>query len=203
MVISMKIKRLIAFWFKTLHMWRLSVTSIVGIQPQFHGFQVQRNHCIQKSSGGLSGHINVNHYISNHLFQNSTTAEIIRHKFSFSRKAAKNSCIFHTVKFTSVHIRNYYSAVASDHPFKACRTTQRQATVGFDEKKHREIAVTRRIDAIVDDVRCNTDCYGGLGKLFRILRSFPIHLAYYIIHGLAIDNRDSIWIGNAYTQRIA
>ena len=79
-VISMKIKRLIAFWFKTLHMWRLSITSIVGIQPQFHGFQVQRNYCIQKSSGGPSGHINVNHKISNHLFQNSTTAEIIRHR---------------------------------------------------------------------------------------------------------------------------
>ena len=82
MVISMKMKRLIAFWFKTLHMWRLSITSIVGIQLQLHGFEVQRN---QNSSGGPSGHI------SNHLFQNSTTAHIIRHKFSFSGKAAKNS----------------------------------------------------------------------------------------------------------------
>ena len=89
----MKMKRLVDFWFKTLHMWRLSITSLAGnlIQLQLHGFEVQRNHCIQKSSGGPSGHINVNHYISNHLFQNSTTAEIIRHKFSFSGKAAKNS----------------------------------------------------------------------------------------------------------------
>ena len=91
MVISMKMKRLIAFWFKTLHMWRLSITSIVGIQLPLHDFKIQRNYCIQNSSGGPSGHINVNHYISNHLFQNSTTAEIIRHKFSFSGKAAKNS----------------------------------------------------------------------------------------------------------------
>ena len=90
-VISMKIKRLVDFWFKTLHMWRLSITSIVGIQLQLHGFEVQRNHCIHHSCGGPSGHINVNHYISNHLFQNSTTAEIICHKFSFSGKAAKNS----------------------------------------------------------------------------------------------------------------
>ena len=88
MVISMKMKRLIAFWFKTLHMWRLSITSIVGIQLPLHGFEVQRN---QNSSGGPSGHTNVNHYISDHLFQNSTTADIIRHKFSFSGKAAKNS----------------------------------------------------------------------------------------------------------------
>ena len=78
---------------------------------------------------------------------------------------------------------NYYLAVVSDHPFKAHRTTQRQATVGFDEKKHCEIAVTRHIDAVADDVRCNMDCYGGLHKLFCILRSFPIHIAYYIIHG--------------------
>ena len=91
MVISMKIKRLVDFWFKTLHMWRLSITSIVGIQLQLHGFEVQRNHCIHHSCGGPSGHINVNHYISNHLFQNSTSAEIICHKFSFSGKAAKNS----------------------------------------------------------------------------------------------------------------
>ena len=90
-VISMKMKRLVAFWFKILHMWRSSITSIVGIQLQLHGFKVQRNYCIQKSSGGPSGHINVNHYISDHLFQNSTTADIIRHKFSFSGKAAKNS----------------------------------------------------------------------------------------------------------------
>ena len=89
MVISMKIKRLVDFWFKTLHMWRSSITSIVCLQLQLHGFEVQRNHCIQNSSGGPSGHINVNHYISNDLFQNSTTAEIIRHKFSFSGKAAK------------------------------------------------------------------------------------------------------------------
>ena len=62
---------------------------IVGIQLQLHVFKVQRNYWIQNSSGGPSGHINVNHKISNHLFQNSTTAEIIRHKFSFSGKAAK------------------------------------------------------------------------------------------------------------------
>ena len=91
MVISMKIKRLVDFWFKTLHMWRSSISSIVCLQLQLHGFEVQRNHCIQNSSGEPSGHINVNHYISNDLFQNSTTAEIIRHKFSFSGKAAKNS----------------------------------------------------------------------------------------------------------------
>ena len=46
-VISMKMKRLVAFWFKTLHMWRFSITSIVGIQLQLHGFKVQRNYCIQ------------------------------------------------------------------------------------------------------------------------------------------------------------
>ena len=38
-VISMKMKRLVAFWFKTLRMWRLSITSIVGIQLQLHGFK--------------------------------------------------------------------------------------------------------------------------------------------------------------------
>ena len=75
-VIPMRMKRLIDVWFKTLHMWRLSITSIVCIQLPLHGFEVQRN---QNSSGGPSDHINVNHYISNHLFQNSTTAEIIRH----------------------------------------------------------------------------------------------------------------------------
>ena len=88
-VISMKMKRLVDFWFKTLHMWRLSITSIVGIQLQLHGFKVQRNYCIQNSSGGPSGHINVNHRISNHLFQNSTTAEIIRHKLFFWKGCKK------------------------------------------------------------------------------------------------------------------
>ena len=39
-VISMKMKRLVAFWFKTLRMWRLSITSIVGIQLQLHGFKM-------------------------------------------------------------------------------------------------------------------------------------------------------------------
>ena len=42
-LISMKIKRLVAFWFKlwfkTLHMWRLSITSIVGIQLHLNGFR--------------------------------------------------------------------------------------------------------------------------------------------------------------------
>ena len=55
-LISMKIKRLVAFWFKTLHMWRLSITSIVDIQLQLNGFKVQRNYRIQNSSGGPSGH---------------------------------------------------------------------------------------------------------------------------------------------------
>ena len=63
-LISMKIKRLVAFWFKlwfkTLHMWRLSITSIVGIQLYLNGFKVQRNYFIQNSSGGPSGHVNVN-----------------------------------------------------------------------------------------------------------------------------------------------
>ena len=124
----------VAFWFKTLHLWILSITSIVGIQLQLNGFKVQSNYFIQNSSGGPSGHINVNHNISIHLFQNFTTAEIIRHKLSCSGKAAKNSCIFHTFKFTSAHIRNYYFPVASDHLFKAPRTTQGQAIAGFDEK---------------------------------------------------------------------
>ena len=94
------------------HMWRLSITSIVGIQLQLNGFKAQRNYFIQNSSGGPSGHIHVNHNISFHLFQNFTTAEIIRHKLRCSGKAAKNSCIFHTFKFTCVHTRNHYFPVA-------------------------------------------------------------------------------------------
>ena len=70
---------------------------------------VLKVHFIQNSSGG---HINVNHNISFHLFQNFTTAEVIRHKLSCSGKAAKNSCIFHTFKFTCVHTRNHYFPVA-------------------------------------------------------------------------------------------
>ena len=134
-VISMKIKRLVAFWFKTIHMWRPSITSIICLQLQLHGFKVQNNLCTQNSCGGPSGHINVDHKTSNNLFRNSTTAEIIRHKFSCSGKAAKNTCIFHTFKFTSVHIRKYYLPIASDHLFRACRITQSQAIVGFHGKK--------------------------------------------------------------------
>ena len=152
----MKIKKLVAFWFKTLHMWRLSITGIVGIQLQLDGFKVQKNYCIQNSSGGPSGHINVDHNIHNHLFQNFTTAEIIRHKFSCSGKAAKNSCIFHTFKFISVHICNYYLPVASDQLFNACRTTQRQAIVGFDKKKKKTLQNSTPLCMTSDTTRIAT-----------------------------------------------
>ena len=88
---------------------------LVGIQLHLNGFKVQRDYFIQNSSGGPSGHVNVNQNISNHLFQNFTTAEIIRHKLSCSGKTAKIVVYF---THLSSLLFNYYFPVASDHLFK-------------------------------------------------------------------------------------
>ena len=77
---------------------------------RYIGITVSKN-----SSGGPSGHINVNHRICFKTLQ----LQRLSITSCFSGKAAKNSGIFHAFKFTSVHICNYYLVVASDHLFKA------------------------------------------------------------------------------------